>query len=522
MSIPFNKPQPFLRFTIIITFLLLVIQPITPVKAEATVFVSPGGSGTDCDQGSPCNLQYALEHAELGDAFYAAAGTYTGTGNEVALIDLPLYFHGGWNGAPTGSPVTDPDLYVSVLDGQNARRVLTIAIDPSLLEQTVVDGWTVRNGNATALADTCEVWAFAGGGCGGGIYIDANNVLIANNIIHSNTAANSESELGGGGGIYVKESSDVTVFGNQIHDNNSNTWGEGWGGGIYFHESGGDCELAENEIYNSDLVVDMDDYHYGSGIMLMMNTAQIEVINNQIHDNGQIDPSYQGSAIGCQYCTNQVTIQSNQLLDNEGDSALMLSYSSPLVQQNTIINPGASAGIFFGSNSTGQALNLFNNIITRHDNYNIYGMMTSMTNTSVTMMQNTLADASIGMRLESSPGLGSFSILFTNGIVSDHSDTGISSAGPLTLIVSDTLFYNNLANGVTGSNPLAGNPNFKSPVNYNYHLNRGSQAIDRIASGLGMDIDGDTRPFGSGDTSFDAGADEFIHSLFFFLPVTMR
>ncbi len=84
------------------------------------------------------------------------------------------------------------------------------------------------------------------------------------------------------------------------------------------------------------------------------------------------------------------------------------------------------------------------------------------------------------------------------------------------------MFYNNLADGVTGSNPLAGDPNFKSPINYNYHLNRGSQAIDRLASGLTLDIDGDTRPFGSGDTRFDAGADEFIHSSFFFLPLSVR
>ena len=314
----------------------------------------------------------------------------------------------------------------------------------------------------------------------------------------------------------------VEVFHNQIHDNNSNTWGEGWGGGIYFHQSGGDCELAENEIYNNDLVVDVDDYHYGSGIMLMMNTAPVEVINNQIHDNGQTDPSYQGSAIGCQYCTNQVIIQSNWLLDNEGDSALMLSYSSPFVQQNTIINPGASMGIFFGSGYTGQTMNLFSNIIARHQWVNLYGMMSSMTDTTVTLMHNTLADSQVGLLVESSPGLGTFTVQFSNGIVSGHTDTGIASTGPLTLMVNDSLFHENDVDGVTGTNPLTGNPNFKSPVNYNYHLNRGSQAIDRIASGFGLDIDGDTRPYGSGETRFDAGADEFIYSLFFFLPVTVR
>jgi parallel beta-helix repeat protein len=508
------------RLAVVLVMLALAAIPAAPTQAYGAVFVEPTGDG-DCSQDNPCSLQYALTNAELGDAIYAAAGTYTGTGNEVALIDLPLYFHGGWNGAPTGPFVTDPDLYVSILDGQNARRALTINIDPSLVEQTVVDGWTILNGNATALTDYCEVWAFAGGGCGGGIYINANDVLIVNNIIHSNTAANSESELGGGGGIYVVESSDVTVFGNQIHDNNSNTWGEGWGGGIYFHMSGGGSALTENEIYNNDLVADADDYHHGSGIMLVFITETVEINDNFIHDNSLDEAKFYGTGIGCQYCTAEAVIQGNQIINNNGSSALSLGYSSPLIQQNTIINPEAESGIFFGPKYPGENINIYNNIIAGHELYNLRATLYAGESTTVIMMHNTLADAPFGLSIYS---IGTGTLIFSNSIVSGHSDTGVVQTGDMALILAmnNVLFHANHLDGITGANPLTGDPNFKSPISYNYHLDRGSQAIDRLASGLSFDIDGDTRPFGSGETRFDVGADEFIHSAFFFLPLSVK
>ena len=498
------------RLAIVLVMLALAAMPAAPTQAYGAVFIEPNGDG-NCSQANPCNLQYALDNAELGDAFYAAAGTYTGTGNEVALIDLPLYFHGGWDGASSGSPNRDPDVYVSILDGQNARRALTIVIDPSLVEQSVVDGWTIRNGNGNALADSCKVWAFDGGGCGGGIYIDSNDVLITNNIIHSNTAASSESELGGGGGIYVKESSDVTIFGNQIHDNNSNTWGEGWGGGIYFHDSGGDCELAENEVYNNDLVADADDDHFGSGIMLVSNVGPVEINNNFIHDNSLDELNFYGTGIGCQYCSDEVIIQGNQIINNKGSSALSLSYASPLVQQNTIINPQAESGISFGPKYLEGSINISNNIVAGHEFYNLRATLYTGQSTTVTMLHNTLADAPFGLSIYS---FGTGSIEFSNSIVSGHSDTGVAQTGnmALVLVMNNVLFHANTLDGITGTDPLTGDPNFKSPISYNYHLNRGSQAIDRLASGLTMDIDGDTRPFGSGETRFDAGADEFIHS----------
>jgi hypothetical protein len=122
MTIPIDKPQPFLRFTIIITFLLLAIQPNTPVQAEAIVFVSPAGGGTDCDQDSPCDLATGLTNVDAGGSLYAAAGNYFGAGDQVVLLDKTINFFGGWNGATVGPVVRDPAAYESILDGQDPAR----------------------------------------------------------------------------------------------------------------------------------------------------------------------------------------------------------------------------------------------------------------------------------------------------------------------------------------------------------------------------------------------------------------
>jgi hypothetical protein len=512
-----SKPSS-LVLSVILAMLLMLALPQVPVRAASQIFITPSGSGS-CSQASPCNLATGLALAVTGDAIFAGAGVYTASsGNEVALLDEPIYLYGGWNGAASGPITRDPQVYVSILDGQNLRRGLTINYTPSAGIRPVVQGWTIRYGNATGLTDTCQVWAFTGAGCGGGIYINGSDPMIVGNIIHSNNAATVDTGLGGGGGIYLVNSAATLIFDNEIHDNNSNPAGEGWGGGIYIKESGGDIIVDQNDIHHNDNSA-IEEPHYGSGLALHDNTGALLVKNNRIHDNAQEGPYHIGNALFCQYCNNQVTIQGNQMLDNLGDSALALSYSSPLVQQNTIINPGSTMGLLFGSGTTGQAINIFNNIIARHSWVNIHSQQTSSTNTSATLIHNSLADAPVGLMVGSSPGLGSYTIVFSKGIVSGHTDIGITNTAPAILSVADTLFHDNFADGVIGTNPLYGDPAFKSPVTYNYHLGRSSQAIDRLASGLSLDIDGDARPFGSSVTPIDAGADEFIHSVFFFLPL---
>ena len=179
---------------------LLVLIGATSVASvpAADRFVKPSGAGAACTQASPCALPTALGTAADGDRIYVGAGTYTGTGSEVALVDRAVHLLGGWNGAASGDVARDPIANGSVLDGQQARRGVKIVASGAVL-----DGFTVANGNATGQNADC-----GGGnrdGCGGGILVTASGVTIANNLIRDNVAATTpaadQQVIAYGGGI---------------------------------------------------------------------------------------------------------------------------------------------------------------------------------------------------------------------------------------------------------------------------------------------------------------------------------
>lgn len=61
--------------------------------------------------------------------------------------------------------------------------------------------------------------------------------------------------------------------------------------------------------------------------------------------------------------------------------------------------------------------------------------------------------------------------------------------------------------GISGTNPLDGDPRFVDPAGGDYHLGAGSAAIDvGVDAGVTIDIDGDPRPLGLPDI----GADEYV------------
>lgn len=135
-------------FCICIAILGLVFIFCGSSPAEgANLFASVGGYGSLCSQSSPCAIQNAIDKANTGDTIYAAQGTYTASGSAVVTINKTVSLLGGWDGSPAGAVVRNSTLYPSILDGQNARRVVRIegAVSPT------VEGFTVRGGNASGL-----------------------------------------------------------------------------------------------------------------------------------------------------------------------------------------------------------------------------------------------------------------------------------------------------------------------------------------------------------------------------------
>jgi len=413
-------------------------------------------------------------------------------------------------------------MYPSILDGGDARRV--IAITGGVDVQPLVDGWTIQNGNATGLIVNCHSHNYKIAGCGGGIFIYQSSPTIQHNIIRDNKAAEygADDFIGTGGGIFVNESPATLIEWNVIRNNDSHIDGDGWGGGIYIHNSGGDTAIRHNEIDHNEASSTIYKPHSGSGIQIYYNAGQIQIIANYIHDNNPNIETYWGTGIATQYNDNTLIIDNNRITDNSGMSALGLSYSVPTVTRNVIINPGCNTGIDLSGHLELDPLEyaqIINNIIARHDESNVYINADLPNQARAEMIHNTLSDAAYGVYVDSGAD-----VIFDRGIVSYHSKEGIhlEVAAQTELSVSYTLFTLNTDDGITGSFQLAGAAYYIDPAGYDYHHHHVSDAIDRVMDGgIAVDIDGDVRPWGSGTTAFDVGADEFT-GLHFFLPLITR
>ncbi|MDW8102961.1 MAG: right-handed parallel beta-helix repeat-containing protein [Anaerolineae bacterium] len=123
--------------------LMVELGGLSPAQADpGTLFVKLGGTGNACTQINPCALQTALLQAMGGDTIYVAGGTYTGTGSTVINITKSVTLYGGWDGATSGPVVRNPAPYPTALDGQKARRDISMT-GPATV---VLDGLTIANG----------------------------------------------------------------------------------------------------------------------------------------------------------------------------------------------------------------------------------------------------------------------------------------------------------------------------------------------------------------------------------------
>src|SRR5580765_2303975 len=145
--------------------LTLAFQLVQAAPAAAARFVATNGAGSACAQNNPCQLQEALSLAGSGDTIYVKLGTYTGSGAAVITVSQSITLFGGWSGNPSGPIVRNPTANPTLIDAQGHRRGMFVSagITPT------IDGFVIKNGNATGLANGCSQGS--AGGCGGGVFV---------------------------------------------------------------------------------------------------------------------------------------------------------------------------------------------------------------------------------------------------------------------------------------------------------------------------------------------------------------
>jgi fibronectin type 3 domain-containing protein len=473
--------------------------------AAGNLFVHPTSSGSFCTQLSPCALGTALSQAQDGDFIFATAGTYTGSGDSVVTITKSIQILAGWDGSPSGVPARNRTTFVSVIDGENARRGVTI--DGGLTVK--LDGFTIVNGDASGLVADCSGTSGPAGGCGGGIFVYLATATISNCIIRNNiarTASAPPSTTGYGGGIYAAASGGLDIRNNTIEDNVGGAAGQAAGGGIYLMDCAGTSRVAGN-VLSGNMANSEQFSAWGGGIAVTLGGVTVE--GNVIESNraNASDGTY-GGGVFVWYGSH--AIGGNTIRGNFGAHAVYLGYFGGTFAANDVLANHAGTAVHLANGtSVGPAL-LVNNLIEGTDVDAVSANGSGTDPLVVTLKHNTIVGNGLttGIFVDANS-----SVTLANNILFQHW-TSINALPGAVVTGDHSLFWGNSSDPVRGANPIDGNPNFHNVLAHDYYLRPGSAAIDTGGdAGVDVDLEGHPRPLGSAP---DVGAYEAPPSAFDF------
>ena len=295
------------HFILITGLLALFITPASTAEALGSIlFVSATGSGTDCSQSNPCLPWDAMDKAIEGDMLLFAGGDYFGISDPFLTINKAVTLQGGWDGAPTGDVLIDPESNYSWIDGEGSRALFEVNETTSVDGKVTISNFIFIDGHAAVKGGAINIInglvdvidnTFSvnyAGTYGGAIYTQSSDkVHIIDNYFSNNwvgTGLGNDSSSGGGA-IMTGSGGDVLIEGNHFSGGHA-----GYGTAIHNDES----ELIINRNY----FYDMDDNHvidlysnsvgnivsnnmilwsYGNAIRLHgANTGAFQIINNTI------------------------------------------------------------------------------------------------------------------------------------------------------------------------------------------------------------------------------------------------
>ncbi|MXN93091.1 hypothetical protein GR160_17835, partial [Flavobacterium sp. Sd200] len=503
-----------LRSAILILFLFVGIsgfgQTIRYVKQSA--FGTADGTSW-ANAGN--DLQAMINISSSGDQIWIAGGIYkpNRAANDINTVTLNnrdnafvlkegVKIYGGFAG--TENAITQRDLTItaneSVLSGdfndndnpyaylstsENAYHVVVIAGNNGVINNnTVLDGFTVKGGNASGSNSLAINGIAVSRGSGGGISINNSNPLISNIIITLNSA-------GDGGGLYNSSSSPLIIK-STLQNNKA-----GSGGGISNYNS-------TPSILNSS--VSLNTAMFGGGINNYNSSAL--VTSTVITGNNAI--GYEGS----QY-------------DSGGDGlggGIYNDASSPVITNCLIAGNNAEGGNGIDNHGMGDSDGSAGG-----SGYGggIYNYQSSPTITNTTLIYNgTFSGSGYGTGYRRGGGLynetGSSPKVRNSIIYGNTATTGTniynSGSTPVfnySLVQGSSSGWNNL--GTNGGNNIDADPLFTNVSTGNYVpqgtssvINAGSNAYYEVGatpdlSEITTDLAGDSRNF---EGTVDIGAYE--------------
>jgi pimeloyl-ACP methyl ester carboxylesterase len=224
--------------------------------------VAPGGNdGNDClSPGAACaTINGALQKHRFmaGDTVLVAAGTYTGIGAEVVLVDKSATISGGWDGAFTAQNG------VSTIDGEDARGSITVKDGLAAIIERV----TVQNGSASR---------------GGGIFTSGADLTLRDSIITQNRSTTD------GGGLAITNNSSAAIEDTQVFDNAAGSTG----GGLSVM-SGSSAAITRARIYANAAGTDE-----GGGLVVRGSGSSLRLVSSWVVANTAPNNEGGGLSVG--------------------------------------------------------------------------------------------------------------------------------------------------------------------------------------------------------------------------------
>lgn len=502
-------------FAILCAGILSMTAAISAPGPGNVLFVTVGGGG-DCQQTSPCTLTLALATAVDLDEIYLAGGSYADATIE---IDKSLNLYGGWDGAGTGSVTTDAKRFVTVLDGEQTRRVMNITGPDEAHPLTVrLEGMTVRNGRIDE-----DNPAASGAGINA-LYTDLHlhNMVVEDNhldlrAIPEPIPAVYENSYGGG---LALDNGSLNINSSVFRKNNCTSKTLREGGAVF-------ARNMKNTTIIRDAVFERNDAWEGSGIFFtgavgILPAAIIE--NNKFISNGRMlsngDSRTRGGYAGALYLSSaNAYIKRNEFTDNfaTNRNGAVYIYGADLVEmeENLLANNQSYIVTAVGLRRV-SSFTLVNNVVVRNT------LRDAWVNQPAVQFRESVGNF-IHNTVVSNEGdfvidLENATVDFTNNILGNGTVAGIRADAGSSLNLTNTLWgapgsgYENGTNLINGGNllsesgNLSGDPAFVDSTRGDYRLGPGSDALDAgIDAGITTDFHGQTRPAGAAP---DIGADE--------------